>query len=68
MFELFTQVDGSLGGQFLDLWNEYEAGETQEAKFALVIDRIMPLSEAAAAHHLVAERSGLGKVLLVPED
>ena len=32
-----------LDQQFLDLWNEYEAGETAEARFALVIDRILPV-------------------------
>jgi NADPH2:quinone reductase len=31
-----------------------------------VIDRTFPLSEAAAAHRYVADRSNLGKVLLIP--
>jgi NADPH2:quinone reductase len=39
-----------------------------EGRFDLVIDRILPLSEAALAHQLVADRAGLGKVLLAPED
>ena len=39
-----------------------------EGRFELAIDRIMPLSQAAQAHRLVAERAGLGKVLLVPEE
>ncbi|MEI7345727.1 HD domain-containing protein [Dickeya chrysanthemi] len=29
--------------QFLALWHEYEAGETAEARFALMIDRVMPV-------------------------
>lgn len=29
--------------QFLALWQEYEAGESQDAQFANVIDRIMPI-------------------------
>ena len=32
----------------------------------VLIDRVMPLSEAAAAHALVAERAGVGKVVLKP--
>ncbi|MCI4205205.1 HD domain-containing protein [Dickeya dianthicola] len=29
--------------RFLALWHEYEAGDTAEARFALVIDRMMPM-------------------------
>lgn len=32
----------------------------------VLIDRVMPLSEAAAAHMLVADRAGLGKIVLRP--
>jgi NADPH:quinone reductase-like Zn-dependent oxidoreductase len=32
----------------------------------VLIDRVMPLAEAAAAHRIVAERSGTGKVVLEP--
>ena len=40
---LFGLLPAPLNTQFLDLWNEYEAGETPEARFALVIDRVMPM-------------------------
>ncbi|RJT41535.1 HD domain-containing protein [Rahnella woolbedingensis] len=40
---LFGLLPAPLSTQFLDLWNEYEAGETPEARFALVIDRVMPM-------------------------
>ena len=40
---LFGLLPAPLSTQFLDLWNEYETGETAEARFALVIDRIMPM-------------------------
>ncbi|MDR3433012.1 MAG: HD domain-containing protein [Rouxiella aceris] len=40
---LFGILPAPLDSQFLDLWNEYEAGETPEARFALVIDRILPV-------------------------
>ena len=40
---LFGLLPVPMSTQFLDLWNEYEAGETPEARFALVIDRVMPM-------------------------
>ncbi|MBU9811585.1 HD domain-containing protein [Rahnella sp. C60] len=40
---LFGLLPAPLDRQFLDLWDEYEAGETPEARFALVIDRVMPM-------------------------
>lgn len=35
-------------------------------RLKVLIDRVMPLSEAVAAHRIVAERSGTGKILLTP--
>ena len=32
----------------------------------VLIDRVMPLAEAAAAHRLVGERAGIGKIVLTP--
>jgi NADPH2:quinone reductase len=37
-----------------------------EGRYRVLIDRIMPLSQAAEAHRRVAERSGIGKVILDP--
>lgn len=37
-----------------------------EGRFRVLIDRVMPLSAAAEAHRYVAERGGLGKVILDP--
>jgi NADPH:quinone reductase-like Zn-dependent oxidoreductase len=34
--------------------------------YRVVIDRILPLAEAPLAHRLVAERQGIGKVILTP--
>jgi NADPH:quinone reductase-like Zn-dependent oxidoreductase len=33
-------------------------------RFKAVIDRLLPLSQAALAHEIVAARSGIGKVVL----
>lgn len=35
-------------------------------RFKVLVDRVMPLAEAAEAHRLVAAREGLGKVVLTP--
>ena len=41
-----TRIFGGLpdgrGAPFLDLWREFEAGETSEARFANAVDRAMP--------------------------
>lgn len=40
---LFGLLPSPQRERFLGLWQEYEAGETPEARFALVIDRILPV-------------------------
>ncbi|MFZ4835862.1 HD domain-containing protein [Rouxiella sp. Mn2063] len=40
---LFGLLPEPQSQQFLALWNEYEAGETADARFALLIDRMMPM-------------------------
>jgi NADPH:quinone reductase len=37
-----------------------------EGRFRVLIDRVMPLAEAAEAHRIVGGREGLGKVILEP--
>jgi len=37
-----------------------------EGRYRVLIDRTLPLSEAAQAHRIVAARSGIGKVILQP--
>ena len=37
-----------------------------EGRYRVLIDRVLPLAEAARAHRIVAERSGIGKVVLQP--
>lgn len=37
-----------------------------KGRYRVLIDRVLPLAEAARAHRLVAERSGIGKVILQP--
>jgi NADPH:quinone reductase-like Zn-dependent oxidoreductase len=37
-----------------------------EGRHRVLVDRVLPLSEAVRAHRIVAERSGIGKVVLQP--
>jgi len=39
-----------------------------EGKFKVVIDRIMPLSQAVQAHEWIESRAGIGKVILDPTE
>jgi putative hydrolases of HD superfamily len=40
---LFGRLPAAEGGRLLRLWREFEAGETDEARFARAIDRLQPL-------------------------
>jgi NADPH:quinone reductase-like Zn-dependent oxidoreductase len=57
-----------LGGQAPVTRDEYAELLQMAAagKLEALVDRIMPLREAAAAHRLVAENEALGKVVLDP--
>jgi NADPH:quinone reductase-like Zn-dependent oxidoreductase len=57
-------VMGATGGSAEDVTLSLEAAA--QGKLKALIDRILPLSEAARAHEIVEARSGLGKVLLDP--
>jgi NADPH:quinone reductase len=37
-----------------------------EGRYRVLIDRVLPLAEAARAHRIVEERSGTGKLILKP--
>jgi NADPH:quinone reductase-like Zn-dependent oxidoreductase len=36
----------------------------EAGRFRVIVDRVFPLSEAAAAHRYIAERRNFGKVVL----
>lgn len=40
---IFALLPGDLGGPFLELWQEFEAAATPEARFANAVDRAMPV-------------------------
>jgi NADPH:quinone reductase-like Zn-dependent oxidoreductase len=37
-----------------------------DGRYRVLVDRVLPLAEAALAHRIVADRSGTGKVVLRP--
>jgi len=37
-----------------------------EGRYRVLVDRVLPLAEAAHAHRIVEDRSGIGKVMLQP--
>jgi len=55
---------GRLGAKPADA--EIALRAAAEGKYRVLIDRVLPLSQAADAHRRVAERSGIGKVILDP--
>ena len=40
---LFAMLPEGMSAEFLTLWNEFEAGETPDARYAKAIDRVPPL-------------------------
>jgi NADPH2:quinone reductase len=57
-------VMGARGEAAADVTRSLEAAA--QGRFKVLIDRILPLSEAVRAHEIVAARSGIGKVVLDP--
>ena len=57
-------VIGATGESAADVKFSLEAAAT--GKFKVLIDTILPLSEAVRAHEFVAARLGIGKVVLDP--
>jgi putative hydrolase of HD superfamily len=50
---LFGLLPPAMGAHFRELWEEYEAGETPEARYVMAVDRVAPmllnLAEGASA-------------------
>lgn len=40
---LFGLLPAAIGQRFRDLWDEYEAGETAEARYVMAVDRMAPM-------------------------
>ena len=46
----------------------YAISTLNEGKYRVIIDKVLPLSQAPEAHRIVAERAGIGKVILRPTE
>jgi putative hydrolases of HD superfamily len=53
---LFGMLPDALGAEFHALWNEFEARETPESKFAAALDSLQPLT-----NHLASKGAGIIK-------
>jgi NADPH:quinone reductase-like Zn-dependent oxidoreductase len=61
----FIRIIGSVGKiTHEDL--DFALGAAAEGRYRVLVDRVLPLAEAPRAHALVAERAGIGKVVLEP--
>ena len=45
---------------------DFALGAAADGRYRVLVDRVLPLRDAALAHRIVAERSGIGKVVLEP--
>lgn len=54
-------LDGNLKTQYLKLWEEFETGNTEEAKFARIVDAILPLINHLVTGDVAANESRLTK-------
>lgn len=75
---IFGLLPQPLSSDFLDLWNEFEQGETPEARFAKALDRLQPLianlrnsggtwTENGVSEETVFERYGVPISAAVPD-
>jgi NADPH:quinone reductase-like Zn-dependent oxidoreductase len=64
LYQNHLRIIGATGETPADVATSLKAAA--EGKFKALIDCIMPLSQAVAAHEWVEERGGIGKVILDP--
>lgn len=57
---LFGLLPEDVGARFRSAWDEYEAGETPEARFATVFDRLSPFLLNLSAGGIAWKRWGVG--------
>lgn len=50
MARIFSFLPDRKGDEFIELWHEFEAGETPDARYAKAIDRVPPLLQNLHGH------------------
>jgi putative hydrolases of HD superfamily len=58
---LFSLLPADQASAFTELWHEFEAGQTQEAKFAKALDRLQPLLHNLYTHGKSWKEHGVRK-------
>lgn len=58
---IFGILPDETGAEFLEIWQEFEAAETREAKFAKAIDRLMPVLQNLYNNRQSWDENGIGK-------
>ncbi len=58
---IFGILPTETGAEFLEIWKEFEAAETKEAKFAKAIDRLMPVLQNLYNNKQSWVENGIGK-------
>ena len=54
-------LPSEIGEQLFDLWDEFENGETPEAKYVRAIDRVMPMLQNIYNNRQSWDENGIGK-------
>ncbi len=58
---IFGILPNEIGADFLEIWQEFEAAETKEAKFAKAMDRLMPVLQNLYNNRQSWDENGIGK-------
>lgn len=58
---IFGILPEDTGAEFLEIWQEFEAAETKEAKFAKAIDRLMPVLQNIYNNRQSWDENGIKK-------
>ncbi len=58
---IFGILPSATGAEFLEIWKEFEAAKTKEAKFAKAIDRLMPVLQNIYNKRQSWDENSIGK-------
>lgn len=58
---IFNLLPADQAAQFRELWDEFEAGTTAEARFAASLDRLQPLMHNYSTHGMMWRKHGIEK-------
>ncbi len=58
---IFGMLPKETGEELLEIWKEFEYGETKEAKFARAVDRVMPVLQNLNNNRQSWDENGIGK-------